>query len=109
MGGHPHVPNVSHLSGWETTVVMFWVELIPQNMAAVFVGQIATAAEENNMVDTQKIALLLGQIARLQKTAGKLSKELTEVLAALDEVEETLRTGKSPFGSVYPRILSDNE
>lgn len=98
MGGHPCTPNVPHLR-WGTTAVVFWVYFVPQNIAAVFLW----AAEEKKMEQTEKIALLAGRIIRLEKSAARLSKDLSAVVKELAEISEQLTSHQSPFGPVYPR------
>ena len=55
------------------------------------------------MNQIEKIAVLLGRINRLEKTASQLAGELTQVLLDLEEVKQVLSTDQSPFGTVYPQ------
>ena len=60
------------------------------------------AAEEKKMEQTEKIALLAGRIIRLEKSAARLSKDLSAVVKELAEISEQLTSHQSPFGVVYP-------
>ncbi len=54
------------------------------------------------MEQTEKIALLAGRIIRLEKSAARLSKDLSAVVKELAEISEQLTSHQSPFGPVYP-------
>ena len=55
------------------------------------------------MEQTEKIALLAGRIIRLEKSAARLAKDLSQVVKELVEVRQSLTTGQSPFGVIYPQ------